>query len=256
MSVLREMDLTKLRPSEMNQKEWREKRKTLIKDHCEQCGTKEGKLRIHLIEDPESKSWDKNIRHWERHVAPKLFAKWMREDQGVVLHKEKEVLCCPWCSRQVRRDKKRGVFVCPSMRCWRSRNGQPIKNPIKMIKRFLHDYRKFEGWEKYWKKFLRLPDTRRQIHMAKAADFNEWDSFEHAKTFCDKCAYLWNTSAQLKLCKRCGVRYHKKERLNRRYSWDVCWHCAVEEGLVVLCKVCFQYYHSRKYEMCRSCAGL
>lgn len=197
-------------------KEWKKKRDELIKDYCEQCGTKQGPFVLnHLSKRIPFRSIRYRIyrKYWE------IFSsKYKNEIKFPKTIKKIERPCCPYCSSlRIYYFKTKLFYTC------RQCNSN-FQNPDYVSEYSSEDKKKIAGIKaKFYKSKYDLFLSKYKDIIYKEAVLESIDehldyiTFNNTATYCKKCAFLYDIR-DLKLCKICKSKYH-------RLKYDSCINC-------------------------------
>jgi len=191
--------------------EWKKLRKELLKDYCEQCGSKNGPFVLHHIQKSPS------IKITGYKVEGEIFNDYCRQnniraDKHGQLYTtiQKQGIKCPICSITLSEYHRRkdGMYVCT--------NGHIVEHPIEGIvekklniaKTRLKRCVKQEMYE------IIRQETIRQQKLA----YENYLKGADTKTFCKKCAYLWDIRGK-KLCSKCKEHYYS-------FEYQTCYECS------------------------------
>ncbi len=176
-----------------NTKEWKEKREDTIKDHCEQCGTKEGIMVLHHLWQPPS-FYD--IRY---EITCALIDEAIKN--GKVKYPTEKRNACPQCKSLSISYRK---TMSPRWRC--------IKCELTFNKPVKVDYVSNVNRKLTFKRFQE--ENSEQINsraeLLSEENHQKYISMGGTVTFCKKCAFLWDMK-HLRLCPECRTRYMKME---------------------------------------------
>ena len=202
-----------------NTKEWKELRKKLIKDKCEQCGSTEDLVLQHLWQPPTLGSLKyKMIREMFNDLIDNLtdsaresYTKKAQDtvngllDGDILNKREKASLKKKW---ELHQDKYIRDFI-------------------------------YEGFikEKNEEIYAKAIEQSKENH-------KRYMSCKDTVTFCKKCAFLWDEKEQ-KLCPDCKVRYCD-------IKMSLCDVCS---GTKRLCVKCNRNYHYSIYPTCFDCSS-
>lgn len=184
-------------------KEWRDMRNDLIKDYCEQCGSTKEPFVLHHIKG-HSYSW----------INKKVLIRRMFNDylpSHVDKDDLKDVERCPKCSKASlsKRKTKYPIYRCSS--CYHEFDTPKIVSEVKKIGK--------ERYKKIFKDFLE--EKKEEIEETFLKECKEsqdkYMSGEDTKTFCRKCAYLWDIK-HLSLCPKCKKEY-------KPLRFEFCYEC-------------------------------
>ncbi|MFH1227002.1 MAG: hypothetical protein V1701_03740 [Planctomycetota bacterium] len=204
-------------------KEWKEMRKKLIKDKCEQCGGTE-KLTLQHLKQPQGYSviW--------RTLAQTMFEEWMSKIDKDSLQKKVNDI---WEYM----DNKLPEIVADERLTKRKRNAWK-KN---IEQRDEHTLK--------WALFKLFKAENKSEISAKAMEkaqesHKQYMSGQNTATFCKKCAFLWDMKGQ-KLCPKCKIHY----------CYIFLPECDICSGKAKLCDKCKKNYHSIRYPTCFNCSS-
>ncbi|MDQ0896251.1 MULTISPECIES: hypothetical protein [unclassified Paenibacillus] len=197
--------------------EWKKRREELLKDHCEQCNKKEGtKVIQHFWHPQDYSSIQYPIvgryidEYFDRFlIENNLLISELTEKRWVEEAEEKQL--CPNCSSINFTERKTKT---PRYRCNKCKD--EFDEPVigKLIGLSTKDdfqsgfARKFIN-EKIWQTFEEK--IRKEAILESISQHKKYISFEGTKTYCSKCAFLWDKKG-MKLCDKCKTKYHNKGR--------------------------------------------
>lgn len=207
--------------------EWKEKRKELLKDHCEQCDDHEGPFVLqHIWQPPEYRSVVDHVIN--DYVKLKL------QQPDVQVLQERQVQQCI-AEHGFTRD------VCPecfSMNIQRRKNLTPIFRCTKCNHRFDQPVIKNDclprsvSLDRVRKKFVKSlqevvwneqhDEIRKTAILQCITNYRRYVSCADTITVCKKCAYLWEIKG-MKLCSKCKTHYHLM-------CYEQCFECVKKEG--------------------------
>jgi hypothetical protein len=198
--------------------EWKNLREQLLKDYCEQCDTKDRTMVIQHFWHPQDYSTIQyNIvgRYVDEYYC-KFFNDYYLEleieIERVWNEQAIEKNICPKCSSINFNER---ITKTPKYRC----NKCKLEFDEAAIGRLLGLSTKDEfvtGFtrkfinERIWVSFESL--IRKEALLESITQHKKYISFEGTKTFCSKCAFLWDKKG-MKLCDKCKTKYHNKGRL-------------------------------------------
>lgn len=191
--------------------EWKKLREALIKDYCEQCGRKEGPFVLHHLKRLSP------LMLTRRKVEDEIFDEYCRQNNVIAdkhgqLHTiiQKEGLKCPICSITISEYHRRkdGMFVCT--------NGHVVEHPIEGLinKKVTVAKTRFKRCVKHELNENIRQETIRQQQQ----QYEDYMAGDNTKTFCKKCAYLWDKQGK-KLCSKCKQHYHS-------FKYETCFECS------------------------------
>lgn len=195
--------------------EWKHLREQTLKDHCEQCETTEGIMVIQHFWHPQEYS---TIQYSiVGRYLDEYYSKFIN-DYGIELELEIERLwneqaienyTCPNCSSINFSERKTKT---PKYRC----NKCKLEFDEAVIEKLLGLSTKNEFTtsftrkyinEKIWVSFKSL--IRKEALLESIAQHKKYIAFDGTKTFCKKCAFLWDKKG-MKLCDECKSNYHNR----------------------------------------------
>jgi translation elongation factor EF-G len=205
-------------------KEWKSLRDNLIKDHCEQCSTNEGIMVLQHFWHPDSySSIQQKITHqyYERYFQQ--FTIELQENMYIATEEyiEKVREYRDLCSQCKSINFKARKTKLPTYRCnycqhefdnpvYSEYFGGPTKDELK--KKISDQFIRNEIW-KHFEQHI-----RKEAILESLRQHRRYVSCEDTKTFCKKCAFMWDSEGT-KLCDKCKTHFHKRYR-------EVCKHCS------------------------------
>lgn len=229
-------------------KGWDALRNALLKDHCEQCGCGDPPLVLQHMWQPAS------FNELCAHVRAPLWELYKQEVAVAIEELEPEERDgCPKCGSTAIRFRKRASADIAW--CCAGKKGQRVCGHEFGVPRRVRAYtpeqqriistRKQEAYAKRFEDFqVKFGDQiGREAVLISIELHQRYMSGERTKTFCKKCAYLWDVKQQT-LCQVCKTNYHT-------FYETKCSVCDVDR--FKLCSRCGRHRHSRKYEVCYEC---
>lgn len=240
LTVSQTFDQLKQFPKPWETSAWKRESLKNRKQHCEQCGSKEGIMNLIHLRQPlpfyELKNWiSSRFFHdfCEQNMIKEQIAEIQVTEAEIQDFKEKNTEtrnACPKCKRVSIQKRK---TIKPLFRCINCgfEFDEPLKaNFIKIfnktsdnldLKKLLTFYKQ----ESYFKQIKKVFSDNNDEYFGKLAliiGFNETEkyvAFTNTVTFCKRCAYLKNMQGQL-LCLECNKAYFNFS------SYENCYECS------------------------------
>lgn len=204
------------------EKEWKDKRKKVLKSYCEMCGSLE-KLRIYQTFKPLSISdlfykvrgslqveYDKGLIDWINNHPININLDSIASNTKL----------CPKCgSTAIRYKKGEAKYICMGKKEGVTCNNifdTPMigKHPLEISKLFYPELKKVK--QEYQKYFDEVNNIGFRVVILSIDEHIKYLSFDNCKTYCNKCHYA--AHKHLTICQKCKTNYHK-------VGYKTCFDC-------------------------------
>ncbi|MFF0828845.1 hypothetical protein ACFYU8_18530 [Brevibacillus sp. NPDC003359] len=206
-----------------NTKEWQEIRQERIKDHCEQCKTKQEPFVLQHTRGSKPYQFfvkEKYQEIYNREIEKGMEYEVIKNEVELYLYENMEKRnVCPNCQSINIRERKTKAPKFACYKCYQEfdeplskedylRGGSTVEDIINKIGQ--QKIREMV-WDQHGE------EIRTYAILKSIEEFERYMSCIDTVTFCKKCAFLWDKKG-LKLCDRCSVKYHAIAR-------DCCRDC-------------------------------
>ena len=194
-------------PKPWTTKEWKERRKEVIKESCEYCGSDSDLV----IQHPPIKDKSKLVRHVaEEYLISQLDKKklkvYAKELAAELKKKSKEAYLCPKCQRSMQLTDKWTKYRCPASKVKYDVKDVPATRAVLIVNKlepidgqyardtFRKRLERRKARELLWEQ---KDDVSRLVLEISFFMYEDYLSLENTKTLCKKCAYIEDKEAGL-----------------------------------------------------------